>query len=213
MNSNTVKIVKKIQTEVQPNSKRMIFASIAVLLACVIGASLGGPIEKREATATPCVNHTLGYTHINSTLLESIRRICRTAKDLDKHISITAKCPNNTLPDPYVNFDEVLEEVQTHFPTRISTVIRHGQNIDPSTCITLEDERLRLNITSKLAVLGNTVQEMVNARYRTRPSIPDFHDFKCEAQYVANSIKRLIGVGPGGNDWWFTSTTGPLGCE
>ena len=210
MNSNTVKIVKKIKTEVQPNSKRMIFASTAVLLACVIGASLGGPIEKREATATPC-DHTLGYTHINSTLLESIRRICRAAKDLDKHINITAEC--SPLPTNDGDFDEVLEEVQMHFPTRISTVIRHGQNIDPSTCITLEDERLRLNITSKLAVLGNTVQEMVNARYRTRPSIPDFHDFKCEAQYVANSIKRLIGVGPDGHDWWFTNTTGPLGCE
>ena len=163
VNSNTVKIVKK-KTEVQSNTKRMIFASTAVLLACVIGASLGGPIEKREATATPCVNHTLNYTHINSTLLESIRRICRAAKDLDKHINITAKCPDIIpLPtnDPY-DFNEVLEEVQTHFPTRISTVIRHGQNIDPSTCTTLEDERLRLDTTSKLAVLGNTVQEMVN---------------------------------------------------
>ena len=143
----------------------MIFASTAVLLACVLGASLGGPIEKREATATPCVNHTLGYTHINSTLLESIRRICRAAKDLDKHINITAECSNiGPLPtnDPYENFDEVLKRVQAHFPTEISTVIRHGQNIDPSTCTTLEDERLRLDITSKLAVLGNTVQEMVN---------------------------------------------------
>ena len=69
---------------------------------------------------------------------------------------------------------------------------------------------------------------------RTRPGIPGYvcngrqteytgpvnsdlrkqlHDFKCEAQEVANSIKSLIGEGPGGNDWWFTSTTGPLGCE
>ena len=92
MNSNTAKIVKKINTALQSNSKRMIFRFTAVLLACVLGASLGGPIGKREATATPCVDHTLSYTHINSTLLESIRRICRAAKDLDKHINI--ECPD-----------------------------------------------------------------------------------------------------------------------
>ena len=40
-------------------------------------------------------------------------------------------------------------------------------------------------------------------------------DFKCEAKYyVARSIKSLIGTSDGnGNDWWFTATTGPLGCE
>ena len=163
MNSNTAKIVKKINTALQSNSKRMIFRFTAVLLACVLGASLGGPIGKREATATPCVDHTLSYTHINSTLLESIRRICRAAKDLDKHqhrMSGFANLPTN---DPPVdNFDDVLEQVQAHFPERISAVIQHGQNINTSACSTLEDERLRLDISTKLAVLGNAVQEMVN---------------------------------------------------
>ena len=164
MNSNTVKIVKKINTALQSNSKRMIFRFTAVLLACLLGASLGGPIGKREATATSCVDHTLSYTNINSTLLESIRRICRAAKDLDKHINI--ECPDSatlsTNDWPVDDFDDVLELVQEHFPERISAVIQHGQNINTSACSTLEDERLRLNISTKLAVLGNTVQEMVN---------------------------------------------------
>ena len=159
MNSNTVKIVKKINTALQSNSKRIIFRFTAVLLACVLGASLGGPIGKREATATSCVDHTLSYTDINSTLLESIRRICRAAKDLDKHINI--ECPD-FVTLPVDNFDDVLEQVQAHFPERISAVIQHGQNINTSSCSTLEDERLRLDISTKLAVLRNTVQEMVN---------------------------------------------------
>ena len=138
----------------------MIFRFTAVLLACVLGASLGGPIGKREATATPCVDHTLSYTNINSTLLESIRRICRAAKDLDNHINI--ECPDFATRWPVDNFDDVLELVQAHFPERISAVIQHGQNINTSACSTLEDERLRLDISTKLAVLGNAVQEMVN---------------------------------------------------
>ena len=110
------------------------------------------------------MDHTLSYTDINSTLLESIRRICGAAKDLDKHINI--ECPDlTTLPTndwPVDNFDEVLELVQAHFPERISAVIQHGQNINTSACSTLEDKRLRLDISTKLAVLGNVVQDMVN---------------------------------------------------
>ena len=72
------------------------------------------------------------------------------------------ECPNiATLPtNDLDDFYEVLEEVQIHFPERISAVIQHGQNINTSTCSTLEDERLKLDITSKLAVLGNAVQEL-----------------------------------------------------
>ena len=66
----------------------MIFKVTAVLLACVLGASLGRPIEKRDATATPCVDYTANYIQPNYILLESVKRVCTAVKDLDNFIDI-----------------------------------------------------------------------------------------------------------------------------
>ena len=56
-------------------------------------------------------------------------------------------------------------------------------------------------------VCNDTVTEPVNSDHQMQ-----LHDFKCEAKYVAHYIKILIGRSDG-NDWYFTNTTGPLGCE
>ena len=147
----------------------MILKVTAVLLACVLGTSLGRPIEKRDATATPCVDYTANYIQPNYILLESVKRVCTAVKDLDNFIDITGQqCPypNNSealIGDPQA-FDEVVEKLQVVYLSEISKAIKYGQNI--TECITVEDEKLRFNISSKLALVQNTLQEMVSKVYK-----------------------------------------------
>ena len=143
----------------------MILKFTAVLLACALGASLGRPIEKRDATATPCVDYTASYRQPNYILVESVKRVCTAVKDLDNFININGQqCPDNVeaLRGLYYPeaFDEVVQELQEMFLSKISHAIKQGQNI--TDCITAEDEKLRFNISSKLALVQNTVQEMVS---------------------------------------------------
>ena len=148
----------------------MILKVTAVLLACVLGTSLGRPIEKRDATATPCVDYTANYIQPNYILLESVKRVCTAVKDLDNFIDISVQqCPypNNVealmgLYYPQA-FDEVVQELQDVYLSKILHAIKYGQNI--TECITVEDEKLRFNISSKLALVQNTLQEMVSKAY------------------------------------------------
>ena len=143
----------------------MILTFTAVLLACALGASLGRPIEKRDATATPCVDYTASYRQPNYILVESVKRVCTAVKDLENFINITGQqCPDNVealrlLPYPEA-FDEVVQELQNTYLSKISHAIKYGQNI--TECITAEDEKLRFNISTKLTLVQNTVQEMVS---------------------------------------------------
>ena len=145
-------------------------AYAAIFICVTAAATLGTPIDKRDVPATKCVDYTLDFTQPNSILLESVRNVCRAVKDLDKFITITAQhctpphdtnnAVNQDLPG---SFTKVIEKLEVKYLPLISQAIKYGQNINyNSTCTTLEDERWRFSISSKLAIVQNAVQEVVS---------------------------------------------------
>ena len=155
----------------------MILKVTAVLLACVLGASLGRPIEKRDATATPCVDYTAKYRRANSILLESVKRVCTAVKDLDNFICITGEqCTKYPQVQNRSNFDDVLDDLEEVYLPLTTLAIHYGRSIDNTSCITLEDENVRFNISTKLASVQTALEDLVSESIvNHRPYVYIYH--------------------------------------
>ena len=151
----------------------MILKFTAVLLACVLGASLGRPIEKRNATTTPCVDYTAtttpcvdytaNYRKANSIMLESVKRVCRAVKDLDMFINVTGEqCTKYPQVQNRSNFDDVLDDLEEVYLPLTTLAIHYGRSIDNTSCITLENENVRFNISIKLASVQTALEDLVS---------------------------------------------------